>query len=234
MTPVLECVNLSGGYGQLVAARQISLSVDAGEVVALVGSNGAGKTTTLLTMVGELAPISGEVLWNGEPVRSSLWRRARRGLAFIPEDKSVVMRMSCRDNLRLANAPLDVATELFPELTPLLERPAGLCSGGEQRILTFARALARCPSAVIVDELSLGLSPLIATRLGASLRAAADRGAAVLVVEQNLKRAISVSTRVCVMRHGDLVLTDDSARYRANIAPLEDLVMTGNDADEAQ
>jgi branched-chain amino acid transport system ATP-binding protein len=223
--PVIECLDLDVGYGALTAGRSLNLKVHAGEVVALIGPNGAGKTTTLLTMVGELAPLAGEVHWLGEPIHESLHRRARRGIAFLPEEKSLVMGLSVRNNLRLASASEETVLSLFPELGPLMDRRAGLLSGGEQQMLSLGRALARSPKAVIVDELSLGLAPLVADRLVVALRAAAASGVCVLVVEQNLTRALKLADRFYLLRQGRIVLSDTADSYRGRVEELAGMLV---------
>jgi branched-chain amino acid transport system ATP-binding protein len=208
--PVLELVGLTAGYGDLAAVRNVDLTVHAGEVVALFGPNGAGKTTTLLTIAGELPPLGGEVRLLGSATRAPLHQRVRSGLAFVPEERSVVPEMSARDNLRLGKGGVDGALEIFPELEPLLERPAGLLSGGEQQMLTLARSLALEPRLLLADELSMGLAPLIVNRLMARLREAADdAGVAVLLVEQQAKRALAVADRWYLLRRGEIAASGD-------------------------
>ncbi len=209
---VLQVDGLSAGYGELAAVRDLDLSVRAGEVVALLGPNGAGKTTTLLTIAGELSPLAGRVSYLGRSEQSPLHRRVRTGLGFVPEERSVFHSLTVGANLRLGPGPTDVAVGLFPELDPLLERRAGLCSGGEQQILSLARALAARPRLLLVDELSLGLAPIVVGRLLEALRAAADEhGMAVLLVEQHAGPALTVADRACVLHHGRLVLESPSA-----------------------
>jgi branched-chain amino acid transport system ATP-binding protein len=222
---VVQAEDLDVGYGQLVAARSLDLQVAAGEVVALIGANGVGKTSTLLTLVGELPALGGQVRWRGKRTTDGLHVRARRGLAFIPEDRSVVMGLSVRDNLRLGGVSADSAVAIFPELGRLLGRRAGLLSGGEQQMLTLARALSRSPKAVIVDELSLGLAPIIADRLMLALRDAASNGVAVLVVEQNLARALMLADRFYLMRDGRIKLRAKSADYRERLDELEEMLV---------
>ncbi|WP_045876226.1 ATP-binding cassette domain-containing protein [Pseudofrankia sp. DC12] len=225
--PVLEARGLTAGYGDLAAVRGIALRVAPGEIVALFGANGAGKTTTLLALVGELPRGAGEVRWLGRPTRSALHQLARDGLAFVPEQRSVLASMSVRDNLLLGRGGVDAAVEIFPELRPLLGRRAGLLSGGEQQMLTLARALAARPAALLVDELSLGLAPIVVERLFAALQDAARvQRVAVLLVEQEARRALGVADRWYLLRGGEVVASGDAAgadrlerEYLAGISP---------------
>ena len=220
MTPVISAHELTAGYGQLAAVRRLSLEVGAGEVLALLGANGAGKTTALLALVGELKPLGGEVQWHGKPVTAPLHHRARRGLAFVPEEKSVIAGLSVRDNLKLAPGSHAAALQAFPELSTLLHRQGGLLSGGEQQMLSVGRAFGRRPEALIVDELSLGLAPIIADRVGAAIREFAQTGVAAIVVEQNLERALRLSDRFALLKRGEIVLTGASADHRRDSSEL--------------
>jgi branched-chain amino acid transport system ATP-binding protein len=203
--PVLEVRNLTAGYGDLVAVRDLSFTLAPGEIVALFGANGAGKTTTLLATVGALPRMSGEVRWRGRATTAPVYRLARDGLVFVPEDRGLVAEMSVRDNLRLGSGSVGEATNRFPALAALLNRKAGLLSGGEQQMLTLARALASRPRALLVDELSLGLAPLVVDRLLAALRQAADtERLAVLLIEQQARRALAVSDRWYLLAKGAL------------------------------
>ena len=159
MTALIEARQISAGYGGVEIVHDLSLEVQAGEVVALLGANGAGKTTTLLTLAGELAPLGGEVLMDGERTTAPLHRRARKGLAFVTEERSIFPKLTTRQNLAVARADVEQATALFPELVPLMSRRSSLLSGGEAQMLTLSRALARAPSLLLADELSLGLAP---------------------------------------------------------------------------
>ena len=204
-TPILEAKGLFAGYGDLAAVRNLDLFVGAGEIVALLGPNGAGKTTTLKTLAGALPVIKGTVWWHGEVVTSPLHRRVRKGLGFIPEERSVIGKLSVRDNLLLGRGTVEAALEMFPQLRPLLGRAGGLLSGGEQQMLTLARCLAGKPSIMLVDELSLGLAPIVVRSLLSMLKsAAAENGTAVLMVEQQVQRALSVADRWYLLRHGAL------------------------------
>src|ERR1700716_3635761 len=183
---VLEARDLSAGYGPQPVITGVDLEIRPGEVVALLGPNGAGKTTTLLALSGELPPLKGQVLLDGTPTKAALYRRSRNGLMFVTEEKSVFMGLSARDNLRVARVDTDDALELFPELERRLAVRAGLLSGGEQQMLTLARALARHPRVLMADELSMGLAPLVVKRLLDALRSAADNnGTAGLPAEEN-------------------------------------------------
>jgi branched-chain amino acid transport system ATP-binding protein len=217
---VLEATGVTAGYGDLAAVRDLNLSVNAGEIVALFGPNGAGKTTTLLACVGLLPCTSGAVRWHGQPAPMSLHRLARRGVAYVPEGRSVTTSLSVRENLQLGRGDVDHAVAVFPELRPLLDRKAGLLSGGEQQMLTLGRALASRPRALLVDELSLGLAPLIVKRLLLALRHAADEtGLAVLLVEQQARNALEVADRWYLLKSGAVVAHGDAS---SNVGVLEE------------
>jgi branched-chain amino acid transport system ATP-binding protein len=211
VTAVIEARALTAGYGDLAAVRDLDLEVHPGELVALLGPNGAGKTTTLLTLAGWLKPLSGTVLWRGREARGGLHQRARDGLALVPETRSVFMGLSAEANLRLGRGSPERAYEIFPALRDLRRRRAGLLSGGEQQMLTMARALAGEPALLLADELSLGLAPIIVRRLLDTVREAADRGVGVLLVEQNTRHALSVCDRAYVLRRGRIVLSGTAA-----------------------
>ena len=220
-TPLIACRGLAAGYGDLAAVRDLDLEVRAGEVVALLGANGAGKTTTLLTLAGELAPLAGEMDWKGSTGTSTLHRRAREGLAFVPEERAVVRDLSVADNLKLARADQSLAFELFPELAGLASRRAGLLSGGEQQMLTLARALGRRPTVLLADELSLGLAPMLVQRLLRAIRSAADDGVGVILVEQYARQALEIADRVYVLRRGRVVLEGSADELRRDFGRVE-------------
>lgn len=202
----IGCESIASGYGDLPAIRDISLSVHPGEVVALLGPNGAGKTTTLLAMTGELPLMSGGVIWDGQPTRPRLHVMARRGLAWVPDDRGVFRSLSVLDNLLLGRGDPDAALAVFPQLTRLLKRRAGLLSGGEQQMLALGRALASRPKVLILDELSLGLSPLATLQVFDALRLQAlDTQIAVLMVEQQARRALDLADRWYLLGNGRVV-----------------------------
>ena len=220
-TPVLEARGVSVGYGSISVVQDLDLVVGRGEIVALLGVNGAGKTTTVRALAGELKPTAGEIWLKGRKTTAPLHQRARHGLRLITEERSVFMSLSAADNLRLGGQPRDKCLEVFPELERLLSRRAGLLSGGEQQMLTLARALAAEPAVLLVDELSLGLAPLVFERLLLAIRAAADRGTAVLLVEQHVRDALEVADRAYLLNHGTVALTGTASELSDRIEEIE-------------
>lgn len=203
---LIELRSLTSGYGDLAAIRDVSLTLHAGEIVALFGPNGAGKSTTLSAAVGVLPTMSGKVLWLGQRRPKTLCALARSGLAFVPEGRSVISGLSVLDNLRLGAGGVDGALVYFPELERLLSRPAGLLSGGEQQMLSLGRALATRPRALLADEVSLGLAPIIVDRLfGAIREASIESGMGVLLVEQQPRRALTIADRWYLLQNGQMI-----------------------------
>jgi branched-chain amino acid transport system ATP-binding protein len=233
-TPLLRSDNVAAGYGPLPVIHDVTLELHSGEVVALLGPNGAGKSTTLRVLAGVLQPLKGTVDCLGHSSSTPLHRRARRGLAYVSEHRSIFSRLSVAENLRVAGVNAGDAVRVFPELQGLLRRRAGLLSGGEQQMLTLARALAREPRVLLADELSLGLAPLIVNRLLDAVRRAADSGLAVLLVEQHSRKALSIADRGYVMQRGRVILTGHAPELREHLADIEALHLGGASAGEGQ
>jgi branched-chain amino acid transport system ATP-binding protein len=210
----LEARGATIGYGALAVVDSLDLVVRRGRIVALFGANGAGKTTTLMGLAGELPLSAGTVLFDGESAHGLLHRRARRGLGLVTEDRSLFMGLTAADNLRAGGVPAARVVELFPELEQFLGTKVGLLSGGQQQMLSVARALARDPKVLLIDELSLGLAPMVVDRLLLALRAAADRGTAVLLVEQHVRKALRAADDVYVLRRGKTVFAGPASDVR--------------------
>jgi sulfate-transporting ATPase len=233
VTAVIEADGLHAGYGNVEIVRDLHLHVDAGEVVAMLGPNGAGKTTTISTLSGELRSLGGEVRFLGTPTDAPLHVRARNGLGLVSQERAVLMDLTARENLRVSRCDPSRAIALFPELEPHLERRVGLLSGGQQQMLALARCLARQCRLLLVDELSLGLAPLVVDRLLRAVRAAADDGTAVLLVEQHIHKALTVADRVLVMARGTIALEGTASDLTDHLDDIQDAYLRAGTPEAA-
>ena len=230
---VIETRDLYAGYKGVAVVRGLSIRVVPGEVVALLGPNGAGKTTTLLTLAGELPQISGEVVLHGRRTTAPLYKRVREGLGLVSEERAVLAGMTVAENLRVNRGDSAHALELFPELRDHIDRRVGMLSGGQQQMLALGRALCRRPSVLLADELSLGLAPIVVNRLLAAVRAAADGGVGVLLVEQHIHKALAIADRVYIMRRGEIEVEGEAADIRTRIDEIQRLYFTSAEAPAA-
>jgi branched-chain amino acid transport system ATP-binding protein len=228
VTAVLELQDVSASYGPFRALFGVSLTIEPGEAVALVGSNGAGKTTLARVASGLIAPTSGSLLVDGEDLTGArAYKIAQAGVAHAPEGRSVFATLTVEQNLSLSfrrvkgragvKASLEQAYELFPVLGRRRKQGAGTLSGGEQRMLSMARVLVEGPKLLIADELSLGLAPIIVGELYESLDRLRTVGTALLIVEQQVGHALQLCDRVVVLDHGSVSWTGPSSEAGAVI-----------------
>jgi branched-chain amino acid transport system ATP-binding protein len=231
-SPLFECRELTAGYGHVNIVRPFDLAADAGTVVAILGPNGAGKTTLLSTMCGLIPRQGGTMRVADRELKSGRAAAASRaGLVLVPDDRALFPSLSVRDNLRAAcnrRDPSDEMLELFPALRPRWKLDAGALSGGEQQMLAVARALVQQPKVLLVDEMSMGLAPLVVEHLLPIVRRIADDSAAVVVlVEQHVGLALEVADEAIVLVHGEVVLRGNATDLTRNPALLEEAYLGG-------
>jgi branched-chain amino acid transport system ATP-binding protein len=222
--PLLAVSSLTAGYDGVPVVRSVSLEVRAGEVVALLGANGAGKTTTLRAVSGTVRPLDGDILFASQSTAGVAPERlTRRGLAHVPEGRGIFFGLTVAEHYRLHGVRAQSCEELFPALAELHGRRAGLLSGGEQQMLAMSCAMARRPRMLLVDELSLGLAPVIVEALLPTVRRyARENGAGVLLVEQHVQLALEVVDRAYVLAHGEIVLHRPAVELRDDMDLLRE------------
>jgi branched-chain amino acid transport system ATP-binding protein len=224
---LLEVNDIHTYYGNIHALKGVSLTVEEGEIVTLIGSNGAGKTTTLRTVCGLLKPRQGQVLLNGDDVsRHAAHEMVYKGIAMVPEGRGVFAKMSVLENLEMgayhrndkAGIQKDLAWvySLLPRLHERRNQVAGTLSGGEQQMLATARALMSRPHLLLMDEPSMGLAPILVESIFDTIEAVNKEGVTILLVEQNALMALGIAHRGYVLQTGQIVLTDTGANLQKN------------------
>jgi branched-chain amino acid transport system ATP-binding protein len=223
---ILEVRDLKVNYGAIQALCGITLSLEQGEIVTLIGANGAGKSTTLRTIMGLVPPVSGEVRYKGASLAATPTHEiVRTGMTLVPEGRAIFANLSVRENLSLGafvrrdrevGKDLDRVFEIFPRLKERIAQNAGTLSGGEQQMLAIGRALMSRPQVLLLDEPSLGLAPLLVHTIFESIEEVNRRGTAVLLVEQNANAALKHSHRAYVLETGTVTLTGPSPEVAAN------------------
>ncbi len=224
---MLEVKNLQVYYGVIQAIKDVSFTVNEGEVIALIGANGAGKTTILHTITGLIAAKGGEVLYEGVDLQKiPAHKIVSMGIAHVPEGRHVFAQLSVYENLlmgaftRTNKAEIEESLESvykrFPRLRERKNQFAGTLSGGEQQMLAMGRALMSKPKIILMDEPSMGLSPILVGEIFDIIQSISKSGTTVLLVEQNAKKALSIADRAYVLETGKIVLTDDAKKLMDN------------------
>jgi branched-chain amino acid transport system ATP-binding protein len=224
---LLSVEGLAVAYGGINAVRGIDFTVNAGEMVTLIGANGAGKSTTLKALTGLVRPSAGRVRYNGADITAlPSHRLVALGIALVPEGRGVFPRLTveenidlgayCRDDMREIDADQDRVFALFPRLAERRRQIAGTLSGGEQQMLAIGRALMGRPRLLLLDEPSMGLAPLMVQKIFETIRAVASTGVTTLLVEQNARRALEMCDRGYVMENGEITLHDEARALLAN------------------
>ncbi|MEW6416862.1 MAG: ABC transporter ATP-binding protein [Nitrospirota bacterium] len=215
MEAMLKLVDVHVSYGPIEALKGIDIEVEHGEIVCLIGSNGAGKSTTLMTISGILRPFSGDIVFNGESIKGIPPHRiVEMGISQIPEGRRIFPKLTIIENLEMGGfsnrgnfeSSLEMVYNLFPILKERYKQMAGTLSGGEQQMLAIGRALMSHPKLLLLDEPSLGLAPIIVSKIFKTIKEINSEGVTILLVEQNAKAALKLSNRGYVLENGRLVL----------------------------
>ena len=223
--PLLEIENMHSYYGHIHALQGISLTVEEGEVVTLIGSNGAGKTTTLRSIHGILPPREGKIIFDGEEIQGTpAHDMIGNGVAQSPEGRKIFFRMSVLENLEMGayhrtdrseiQRDMDRVFDLFPRLKERVKQEAGTMSGGEQQMLAIGRALMSRPKLLLLDEPSMGLAPVLVERIFEVIREINEQGTTILLVEQNANVALEIATRGYVLETGKIVNSAPAEKLR--------------------
>ncbi|MCA1847897.1 MAG: ABC transporter ATP-binding protein [Actinobacteria bacterium] len=223
--PLLEIENMHSYYGHIHALQGISLTVEEGEVVTLIGSNGAGKTTTLRSIHGILPPREGTIIFDGEEIQGTpAHDMIGRGIAQSPEGRKIFFRMTVLENLEMGayhrsdrseiRQDMDRVFELFPRLKERTKQEAGTMSGGEQQMLAIGRALMSSPKLLLLDEPSMGLAPVLVERIFQTIREINEQGTTILLVEQNANVALEIAARGYVLETGKIVNSASAEKLR--------------------
>ncbi|MFN5350178.1 MAG: ABC transporter ATP-binding protein [Polaromonas sp.] len=218
---LLKITGLQVAYGGIKAVKGVDLHVNEGELVTLIGSNGAGKTTTMKAITGSLSMAEGDIEYLGKSIKGKgAWDLVREGLAMVPEGRGVFARMTITENLQMGayirNDKLDIAADMekmftiFPRLRERKDQLAGTMSGGEQQMLAMGRALMSRPKVLLLDEPSMGLSPIMVDKIFEVVRDVSAQGVTILLVEQNASRALAIADRGYVMESGAVTMNGDA------------------------
>ncbi len=224
---MLELKNVSTHYGKIQALHDVSIKVDKGKIVSLIGANGAGKTTLLMTVCGDPQASSGEILFEGQPItQEGTSKIMRRDIAIVPEGRRIFSRLTVEENLHMGGFFVDdkqefarllkEVYELFPRLLERQTQRAGTMSGGEQQMLAIGRALMSKPRLLFLDEPSLGLAPIIIQQIFEIIETLRDKGMTIFLVEQNANQALRLADQGYVLENGRIVLQDTGMNLLAN------------------
>jgi branched-chain amino acid transport system ATP-binding protein len=227
MSAMLEVKNIQVAYGKIIAVKDISVTVNEGEIVTLIGSNGAGKSTTLRTISGLIKPKSGEITFNGKRIDGVPGHEiVGMGICHAPEGRRIFPRMSVKENLELGaflrndktavNADMERVLDLFPRLKERIKQTAGTMSGGEQQMLAVSRALMGDPKLLLLDEPSMGLAPVLVELIFDTIVKIRKQGITILLIEQNATAALEVADRAYVLESGKVKMSGSAAELRSD------------------
>jgi branched-chain amino acid transport system ATP-binding protein len=227
MSTLLDVKNIEVAYGKIVAVKDVSLNVNEGEIVTLIGSNGAGKSTTLRTISGLLKPKKGEISFKGKRIDGTPGHEiVGLGICHAPEGRRIFARMTVKENLELGaflrndkagvSSDMDRVLELFPRLKERIQQRAGTMSGGEQQMLAVSRALMGSPKLLLLDEPSMGLAPVLVEMIFDTITKIRQQGTTILLIEQNAMAALEVADRAYVLESGKVKLSGKAAELRKN------------------